>query len=156
VNRIGGSKLITHHERVDPQRLRDGTQTLGQVVFLFTDSIPSRREIWEAGIMNRRRTKLLIEARIGEEMGKLYTIDPTRPRQVEGYSQTLRGNGSGRKRSVCGVEQAIGPTSGIMANLAVWQFMRWAAIKDGHKDELNHEIMFVMRPEFEFITRNFE
>jgi hypothetical protein len=39
----------------------------------------------------------------------------------------------------------------------VWQMMRWAAIEDeNYADELDHEIMFVMRPELEIAKRKFE
>lgn len=139
VRRQTGTELILHNDRVD------GMQELGAVVFLLTDTMSSRREIWTNGIKYKQRTKLMIETRMGPETGFVYTINPCKPTEAEAWEGTLRSDDVVQV-SACGTSISVGPTAGYLAELAVWQFMRWFAIDQGKDDdELDHEIMFGMR-----------
>ena len=144
-----GLKLHTHNERVD------GSQALGDVVFLLTDSMASRKQIWDKGIRYKMRTKLMIETRMGSDQGRVYTINPTAPAQVKGWESTLYSD-EVAEVSACGASISVGPTAEFMSGLAVWQLIRWQAIEQGKtaNDNLDHEIIFFLRPPL-FTQRQF-
>jgi len=143
-----GATIHVHAERVD------GSQQLGDVVFLLTDTMASRKEIWNKGIRYKMRTKLLIETRMGTDEGRVYTVNPTRPAQVKGWEATLYDDAVAQV-SACGASVTVGPTAEYLSGLAVWQLIRWAAIEKGKEDTLNNEILFGMRQPY-IITRQFE
>ncbi|MBI4533898.1 MAG: ThiF family adenylyltransferase, partial [Candidatus Melainabacteria bacterium] len=64
-----GLNIHKHAERVD------GSQELGEIVFLLTDTMASRKEIWTKGIRYKMRTKLMIETRMGSDQGRVYTVN---------------------------------------------------------------------------------
>lgn len=145
-----GLKINIHNERVD------GSQKLGDVVFLLTDTMASRKEIWNKGIRYKTATKLMIETRMGVDQGRVYTINPIKPAQVKGWESTLYGD-EVAEVSACGASISVGPTAEFLSGLAVWQLIRWHAIEQGKntEDKLDHETLFFLRG-FAAITRRFE
>lgn len=143
-----GLTIHKHNERVD------GKQKLGDVVFLLTDTMASRKEIWQKGIRYKMRTKLMIETRMGASEGRCYTVVPTRPAHVKGWEGTLYDDAVAEV-SACGTSITVGPTAEFLSGLAVWQMIRWQAIEEGKEDELDNEILFGLRPLFT-MTRKFE
>lgn len=132
----------------------DGTQSLGPIVFLLTDTMASRKQIWEGGIRFKSRTKLMIETRLGADSMYIYSINPTALPEVEGWESTLCDDAK-VERSACGSKTSVGPSAGILAEKAVWQLIRWFAIENGGEDVLDHEIMECFRPPAIY-TRQFE
>jgi hypothetical protein len=168
-----GLTITIHNEKVD------GSQSLGEVIFLLTDTMASRKEIWNKGIRFKMRTKLMIETRMGPDQGRCYTINPTKPAQVKGWEGTLYGD-EVAPVSACGASITVGPTAEYLSGLAVWQFIRWFAIDQskadqgksgqstseqgtaqeekattGKEDKLDHEIIFGLRPLYT-MSRNFD
>lgn len=139
VQRQTGTVIHTHAERVD------GTQELGAVVFLLTDTMASRKEIWTKGLKFKLRTKLMIETRMGADSGRVYTINPSKLPEVKGWESTLYDD-KVAETSACGATTSVGPTAGFLSELAVWQLIRWFSIEEGREDELDHEIVFSLRP----------
>lgn len=153
-----GLTIEIHNERVD------GSQELGEIVFLLTDTMASRQEIWKSGIRYKKRTKLMIETRMGSDVGRVYTVDPNKPVQVRGWEGTLYSDDVAEV-SACGTSISVGPTAEFLSGLAVWQLIRWYAIEksldtvepqaEKSEDALDHEILFGLRPVF-FMNRQFE
>jgi hypothetical protein len=149
-----GLTINIHNEKVD------GTQELGDVVFVLTDTMASRKQIWEKGIRFKMRTKLMIETRMGADEGRCYTICPTARAQVKGWESTLYGDEVAQV-SACGSSITVGPTAEYLSGLAVWQLIRWFSLeqqkagKKGKADKLDHEIIFGLRPLYS-MTRNFD
>jgi molybdopterin/thiamine biosynthesis adenylyltransferase len=143
-----GLTINIHNEKVD------GSQTLGDVVFLLTDTMASRKEIWTKGIRFKMRTRLMIETRMGPAEGRCYALNPSKPAQVKGWEGTLYGDEVAQV-SACGASITVGPTAEYLSGLAVWQLIRWFAIEQGKQDKLDHEIIFGLRPLYS-ITRNFD
>jgi len=141
VKSLTGTAITAHNERVD------GSQELGEVVFLLTDTMASRKEIWEAGLKLKLRTMLLVETRLGPDCGRVYTLSPNRPREIKAWEATLCKDEEAQV-SACGASITVGPTAGIIASLAVWQMVRWFAIESGKntEDKLDNEILFGLRP----------
>lgn len=150
VEKATGLKIHIHNEKVD------GSQELGDVVFLLTDTMASRKEIWNKGIRYKVRTKLMIETRMGSDQGRVYTVNPMKPLQVKGWEATLYGDDVAEV-SACGTAISVGPTAEFLSGLAVWQLIRWQAIEQGAKvdDKLDNEILFGLRPVY-FMNRSFE
>ena len=59
-----GCELKVHETKVD------GTQEMGDVVFLLTDTMSSRKEIWTKGLRYKTKIKLMIETRMGSDTGR--------------------------------------------------------------------------------------
>jgi molybdopterin/thiamine biosynthesis adenylyltransferase len=148
VEKATGHQIHIHNEKVD------GTQELGDVVFLLTDTMASRQEIWKKGIRYKMRTKLMIETRMGTDQGRVYAINPTKPAQVKGWEGTLYGDDVAEV-SMCGTSITVGPTAEFLSGLAVWQLIRWQNIEAGKEDKLDHETLFFLRPAM-FMTRQFD
>ncbi len=151
VLRQTGTQITTHAERVD------GSQELGCVVFLLTDTMASRKEIFEQGLLFQLRTKLVIETRMGADSGRIYAFNPSQLPEVNeesGWQSTLYSDDVAAA-SACGASISVGPTAGIVAELAVWQLIRWFAIEQGAADQLDHEVIFSLRPLL-FLNNRFE
>lgn len=151
VEKATGLKINVHNERVD------GSQKLGDVVFLLTDTMSSRKEIWQRGVRYKVGTKLMVETRMGTDEGRVYTINPMKPAQVKGWEGTLCED-KVAEVSACGTSISVGPTAEFLSGLAVWQFMRWHSIEQGNPkdDALEHEVIFGLRPTSCFISRRFD
>jgi hypothetical protein len=145
-----GLDITIHNERVD------GTQELGDVVFLLTDTMASRKEIWQKGIRYKKRTKLMLETRMGADTGRVYAVNPAKPNQVKGWEGTLYDDAVAEV-SACGASITVGPTAEFLSGLAVWQLIRWSAIEAAEgksEDVLDNEILWGLRPLY-FMTRTF-
>jgi molybdopterin/thiamine biosynthesis adenylyltransferase len=142
VKELTGTVITVHAERVD------GTQELGEVVFLLTDTMSSRKEIFENGIKLKLRTKLLVETRMGSDSGRVYAFNPNRPGEIRAWEKTLCGDEEAEV-SACGASVSVGPTASIVAGLAAWQMVRWFAIESGKSDDaLDNEIVLGLRSMF--------
>ncbi len=126
-----------------PDRV-DGTEPLGDVVFVLTDTMESRKRIWQTGLKYRPRVKWVIETRMGPESGMIYAFHPSRPGHVGEYEETLYRDEEAEE-SPCGAPVSVGPTAEVVAGLAVWQMIRWFAVEQGGDDILDNEIFFSLR-----------
>jgi molybdopterin/thiamine biosynthesis adenylyltransferase len=134
-----GTRVTIRNEKVD------GSQKLGEIVFLLVDSMAARKEIWQKAVRNKIRVKLMIETRMGTDSGRVYTIVPSDPDQIAKYEENLYEDVEAEV-SACGASMSVGPTAEVISGLAVWQMIRWASIKQGKQDTLNPEILFGLRP----------
>lgn len=143
-----GTAITAHNERVD------GSQELGEVVFLLTDTMSFRKEIWEKSLRLKIHTKLLIETRMGADLGRVYALNPNRLSHARAWEATLCSD-EAAEVSACGAATSVGPTAEIISGLAVWQLIRWESINHGAEDDLENEILFGLRSTM-FITRKFK
>lgn len=142
-----GTKLSTHAEKVD------GSQTLGQVVFLLTDTMKSRQEIWAGALKYHLGTSLVIETRMGADNGRVYSLNPNQPSHIKAWEETLYDDAAAEV-SLCGAAISVGPTAEIISGLAVWQMIRWFNIGQGKEGEEENEIIFSLCP-MQVISRQF-
>jgi len=132
----------------------DGKQNLHPIVFLLTDTMSSRKQIWEGSVRFKQRVKLMVETRLGTDITYIYSINPCVAPEVRGWESTLCEDAK-VERSACGSKISVGPSAGILAEKAVWQLIRWFAIENGEDDVLDHEIIENFRPPVIY-TRQFE
>lgn len=91
-------------------------------VFLLTDTMSSRREIFEAHLRNNLDVYRVIETRMASTHGNVLVFNPNLPRDISYWVNTLIDDSEGEV-SACGGSLSVGPTANIIANLAVWQYM---------------------------------
>ena len=140
-----GIKVGTHKKRVD------GSQRLGPIVFLLTDSMASRREIFERALRFKSHVKIVIETRMGADEGRVYTFSPFVPRDVREWEEAWYPDEE-TDPSVCTISTTVGPTAEIISGYAVWQFIRWhkaqTLLVQGKtpNDVPESELIFSLRP----------
>jgi len=71
---------------IDPRRYMG--QALEGVVIVTVDNMMCRQAVWKRAKMNAK-VPLLIDARMGAEFARLYTIGPTNPDHYEFYQENL-------------------------------------------------------------------
>ncbi|MGD9382355.1 MAG: ThiF family adenylyltransferase [Candidatus Thorarchaeota archaeon] len=98
----------------DDQVYLDGT------VFLLTDTMSSRKEIYEACIAGNPDIDRVIETRMASSFGNVYSFNPEQ--HGNHWLDTLIDDNLAEKSS-CGSSISVGATANIIANAAVWQFM---------------------------------
>ncbi len=140
-----GVEITIHNERVD------GSQRLGNAVFLLTDTMASRLEIWKNGLRYKPHVKLMVETRMGKNSGRVYALNPADPAHVKGWEETLYPDDVAEV-SACGTSITVGSTAEVVSGLALWQLIRWHQIQEGLKqgkiptDEVENEIVLSLQP----------
>ncbi len=134
-----GAAVTAHDARVT------GAEELGEVVFLLTDTMSSRKTIWDAGLKYKVRTRLLVETRMGIDEGRVYALDPNKPKHIRAWEGAWYPD-QNAEVSACGASVTVGPTADVLTGLAAWQFVRWFAVERGKEEELDNEILFTLRP----------
>jgi molybdopterin/thiamine biosynthesis adenylyltransferase len=134
-----GLEVTRHNEAVT------GRTRLGSVVFLLTDSMASRKEIFEGAIKNKPSISLMIETRMGASEGRVYTINPIDPDDVKFWLGTLYEDKDAQV-SLCGTPITVGPTAEFISSMAVWQFITWWKHTSEGKDRPNKDVMCFTTP----------
>jgi hypothetical protein len=97
----------------------DGSQRLAGIVFMLTDTMKSRKEIYEKAIKLNPGVKLLIETRMGLDGGSVYFVNPTDWKQLKKYEETFYSDEESAV-SACGTSQSIVATANWIASMATW------------------------------------
>lgn len=100
----------------------EGGEPLQGIVFVLTDTMKSRANIYRKSIKNNPNIDLLIETRMDLRGGRIYAIDVKDEKMIKKYEETLYGD-SEAEVSACGVSQTVLPTAlGIVSN-AIWKML---------------------------------
>lgn len=135
-----GTKITTHCEKVTT------SQKLGEVVFLLTDTMKSRKQIWEHCVKLHPFTRVMFETRMGSDLVIVYTINPCNMDDVKLWESTLCDDKQS-EISVCGATITAGPVASITAGIALYQFMGWFGKETGKsKEGLDKEVMLALQP----------
>lgn len=151
VSQFTNHEITTHNEAVD------GSQQLGDVVFVLTDTMASRKQIFYDALRYRFGTDLMIETRMGADNMRIYAVRPNKRSHVERYEQTLYDDDETQEETACGASTSVGPTSSVLAGLSVWQMIRWFSVYTGdgpEEDVDDHEMIVSLRP-FLVMNQNF-
>ena len=125
-----GEEINTARMKVcDPADLAATTpRSLAGVVFLLTDSVKSRRSIFEHAIIGNSAIQQVIETRLGLEKLEIYCFDPRVPDHRDRWLDSLPLSDADVVRSqvgTCNGEESLGFLSDILAGKAVLQFVQW-------------------------------
>lgn len=137
VKQLTDVDIITHQEFVTAE-----TQELGDIVFLLTDSMSSRKEIYESCLKYNPNAQLCVETRLAATQGRIYAFNPTDPLFQERYEGTLYSDVDAEV-SECGTTIVMGASSSMIASMAVWQMIKWFKYSEGET---------VPPPEFELFV----
>lgn len=77
-----GTGVVARPERVQNQRLQG-------IVVSGVDSMEARRRIWDRSIRYKAGVLAYIDARMGAEVARIYTVRPSDPDHVRCYERTL-------------------------------------------------------------------
>lgn len=139
-----GIEISVHDELVG---LQEDIQ-FGDIVFLLVDTMKDRKDIWEKYIKLRVRTQLLIETRMGQETGRIYSLSPINNQHIEGWEGTLYGDEE-TVSSLCGTTVSIITTTWLISSIAVGQLIKW--LKTG---VVESELLVSSEP-WTILSRNF-
>lgn len=100
----------------------EGMPLLEGTVFLLTDSMESRKQIYNAVIKDNYLIDHVIETRMASTHGNVFAFSPSDEAASQTWYNSLIDDGVA-ELSPCGEPMSVGPTAAIIANLAVWQYI---------------------------------
>lgn len=136
--------IVIHKEKYNNQN------GFAEIVFLLTDTMSSRKQIWDDHLKMNPDVKLLIETRMDADQGIIHTLSPCEIKHIERWEKTLY-NGkklvkdSEAEASQCGGRTSIGATASLISGFAIWQFMKWFSSKESF-DDVENILIFGTRP----------
>ncbi|MFA5490966.1 MAG: ThiF family adenylyltransferase [Candidimonas sp.] len=147
---VGANKAVAIQEVVSDQCDMDitvheeavtGDTSLSGYVFIVTDTMASRKEIFENAIRYNPNVPCMIECRMGAEMGWVYSINPCHPTQIEGWMGSLYPDEEAED-SVCGSRTTVGATAKLLSSIAVWQYIKW----QNGDDDIANQLLISLKP----------
>lgn len=115
---FGDMYYTAHNEAVDGDTLLEG------IVFILTDTMGSREDIFKRACKLKPNVKLVIETRMGLDMCRIYTIDPMDLTQIKKYEATLYDD-SEAEVSACGTSKSVITSAMTTASIAVRQLLNY-------------------------------
>lgn len=100
----------------------DGSVPLQGIVFMLTDTMKSRKDIYNRAIKNNPSIDLLIETRMDLRGGRIYVVDPKDREQTKMYEQTFYSDDEAEV-SACGVSQTVLPSALAITSHAIWKLL---------------------------------
>lgn len=116
INLFTGLKIRAKNEKID------GSTPMQGIVFVLTDTMKSRKDIYNRAIKNNPNIELLIETRMDLRGGRVYVINPSSKVQMKNYESTLYGDDESEV-SACGVSQTVLPTALGICSKAIWALL---------------------------------
>jgi len=132
-----------HNRRVTESFIQNG-YLAGGIVFIMTDTMASRRSIFNAirkrcldstgnpnnrtgGVAMTTSNLLVIETRMGSTHGSVFTVNPFNAVSSNQWLSTLVDDEDldSIELSPCGTTLSVGTTASLIANYAVWQMMQF-------------------------------
>lgn len=110
-------------------------QRLAGIVFLMVDSMEERKKIWENSIKMKVAVKLLIEPRMGLDVGRIYNVEPINLTHIKKYEETYY-NDDIAEISACGTSQTVISTALGITSWCIRQLINWH-----NKIDLDNEIL---------------
>ena len=101
-----------------------GATRLEGIVICMTDTMKSRKEIWEGAVKFKVPVKLYIEPRMGLDSGRLYCVDPMNLRHIENYERTFYTDEEAEE-SACGASQSVVATAMMIASMVAWRVINY-------------------------------
>ncbi len=125
-----------------------GKTPLSGVVFLLTDTMKSRKEIWQGVIKFKPSVTVMIETRMASDEGRVYTINPIDVEDIKFWEATLFDDEEIVPTTACGSSISVGPTAEAVSAYAVWALINWFDNSLNKKGAMfpDRELSFGLRP----------
>lgn len=114
-------------------------QRLSGYVFLMVDSMAERKRIFDQSIKMKRAVKLLVEPRMGLDVGRVYNVEPMDLKQVERYEDCFYSDEEAEV-SACGTSMTVITTAMAISSWCVRQLINHHA-----GEELDNEILIDLK-----------
>lgn len=124
--------ISTYETAITTARINSSNILCGGIVFLMTDTMESRRNIFRA-LINRYNINqqaylaplAIIETRMASTHGSVFLINPFDTFMCSQWESTLvkDENVDSIEQSPCGTSISVGATAALIANYAVWQMI---------------------------------
>jgi molybdopterin/thiamine biosynthesis adenylyltransferase len=148
VKSFTGIDVTAHAEFVDAS-----TKNLGNVIFLLTDTMRSRKEICQHCLSYNMTTSLCIETRLAAKQGRIYAFNPSLKPDLKKWESSLYEDKEANP-SACGMTTTLGASASYIASMAVLQMIKWYLFTyqgmPDHKPEL--ELLAYMAPSFNILN----
>lgn len=138
---FGGVEYTAHNEAVT------GNTVLEGIVFILTDTMSSRAEIFKEALKLKPNIDLVIETRMGLDMCRIYNVNPMDLKQIKEYEKTLYTDEEA-ETSFCGTSQSVVTTAMTTASIAVRQMLNF-----NNGIEIPNEILYDMSGDNYFTTK---
>lgn len=99
-----------------------GGERLSGIVLVLTDTMSSRKKIWNASLKYKPSVDLVIETRMDLRCGRIYAINPMNPKHIKAYEDTLYDDAQAEV-SACGVSQTVLCSAIGIASQAIWKVL---------------------------------
>ena len=153
-----GFEIEAYNQMVD-----DNTPTgliRSNYVFMLTDTMSSRKTIFEKHLRFPFQTDLFVETRMGLRVGRIYSFNPNNGANVEEWKKTLYSDDVA-EASACGTSQSIVSTVMFLASLAAGRVLQHFNTEYGSNnlkpqtDEMHlwNEVQFSLLPETFYMRR---
>lgn len=114
-----------------PLRIPHAEASIKGYVFLLTDTMASRKEIYEACLKDNPEVFGVIETRMASTHGNVFSFDPNHPIRAANWVNTLSDDSdAGLELSPCGTPISVGVTACGIATYAVWQLIHLLTSED--------------------------
>jgi len=112
----------------------------GNIVFLLTDTMSSRKEIFGEFLRFNFGVDQVIETRMSADSGRIYAFKPTLLKHIESWEATLYEDDEAEE-SLCGTSVSVVATATSIASGAVWQMLKYI-----NEDAVENEVIYGMKP----------
>jgi len=132
-------------------------------VMILTDTMESRKKIFDECVQYQFNVDLVIETRMGLRDGRVYAFNPHNSDHVDKWKETLYKDEEA-ETSLCGASSSIASTAIVVAGFAVSRIVQHFNSKygldnlkgkDGIERPIWNELIFSLYPE-SFYVRSFE
>jgi molybdopterin/thiamine biosynthesis adenylyltransferase len=143
IDQVGMSKVdalqfLTEHASgtiINKKNQAVEAQRLAGVVFMMVDSMETRKKIWDNSIKMKSAVKLLVEPRMGLDVGRIYNVNPVNQAHIKAYEDTYYSDDEAEV-SACGASMTVVTTAMSIASMCTRQLINW------HNDvDLDNEIL---------------
>ncbi len=159
VKDVGKPKVVAMNDRImekcnfpvqtfNKMVVTGDTDVQSTYVFLLTDTMKSRKEIFDNCLKYSFDTDLVVETRMGLRGGRIYAFNPHNGKEVEAWKQTLCTDEEAEV-SVCGASTSVITTAMVIASIACGRVIQHFTEKycDAKATKMWNEVMFTLYPE---------
>jgi len=152
IKRKCGFDIEVYNEMVTEET--DPALVQSNYVFILTDTMSSRKEIFDKFLRFSFKTDLVIETRLGLRDGRIYAFSPHSSDQRDEWEKTLYSDEEA-ETSACGASSSIVPSVVFLASLAVQRVLHHFDAEHGNenlkrmgsKNPFWNEIQYSLFPE---------
>jgi len=119
-----GFTIEAHAMMILPETPR--SMVTADVVFILTDSMKSRKDIFDYHLKNNPMVSLVVETRMGLKGGMIYAFDPCNADHVAKWESTLYTDEQADGATACGSSQTAVTTANTIASFAAARWVQHA------------------------------